>query len=177
MHSAFRNNWLLHQTLARRKSDEPPNDTHDMPSFESLFLKSKGQPITFNEHTIQMVDLLYVKDGQEIRLEFESKEADWRQGVSLKTDGAFNVNGQTITKSIVLWYDTAPRNLLLKIQTGTGECRVKNVWDTGDGVIQSWHNGAAMIVEKTATGRRYRCNDGQPDEDFTDLIFNIQLVG
>ena len=124
---------------------------------------------------IQMVDRLTVSDGQQVKITFECVNADWRQGVCLTSDVGFVVNNQLVKKSMVLWQDTAPPEVLLTVQTKKGECQVKNVWDVGDGVIHSWHNGAAMIVEETAIGRRYNCNDGRPDDDFDDLIFSTNL--
>ena len=53
---------------------------------------------------------------------------------------------------------------------------IKNIWDPGDGTIFSWIGGAAMIVEEIENGRRYRCNDGHPDENFDDIIFTIQKL-
>ena len=147
-----------------------------MPSFYNLFLKSKGQPVNYNGQVIQMVDRLTVVDGQQLKLTFESMDADWRQGVCLTTDGGFVVNNKIVKKATVVWFDSAPREVLLKVHTKKGECQVKNVWDTGDGVMHSWHNGAAMLVEEIAAGRRYKCNDGQPDDDFDDLIFRIELT-
>ena len=147
-----------------------------MPSFYNLFLKSKGQPVNYNGQVIQMVDRLTVVDGQQLKLTFESMDADWRQGVCLTTDGGFVVNNKIVKKATVVWFDSAPREVLLKVHTKKGECQVKNVWDTGDGVMHSWHNGAAMLVEEIASGRRYKCNDGQPDDDFDDLIFRIELT-
>ena len=102
--------------------------------------------------------------------------SDWRQGVNLTTDGSFEVNDQGIKNSIVLWHDTAPSEVYVKIHSRQGECLVKNVWDVGDGVVHSWHNGAAMIVEEFQNGRQYKCNDGRADEDFDDLVFSIELV-
>ena len=148
----------------------------NMPSFQDLFVKSKGQPVTYDGRTIQMVDRLSMADGQTLKVTFEGVDSDWRQGVGLDTDGSFEVNNQIIKKSIVLWQDTAPREILLKVHTSKGECRVKNVWDVGDGVIHSWHNGAAMVVEELPNGKRYRCNDGRADDDFDDLLFSIELV-
>ena len=61
----------------------------------------------------------------------------------------------------------------------TGEAttiEVKNVWDVGNGVIESWHNGAAMIVELLPDGRRYLCNDGFADDDFDDIVFRLERV-
>lgn len=31
-----------------------------------------------------------------------------------------------------------------------------------------------MIVEEIENGRRYRCNDGHPDESFDDINFSLQ---
>jgi hypothetical protein len=147
-----------------------------MPSFESLFLESKGQPVVYKGQTIQMLDRLIVADRQTLIVRFESVNAGWRQGVRLDIDGSFKVNGQTVNNAIVLWQDTAPREVVLKVSTKKGECRVRNVWDVGDGVEHSWHNGAAMIVETSDAFRRYRCNDGRADDDFNDLIFNVELI-
>src|SRR5215469_14688813 len=137
-----------------------------MPSFQRLFIESKGQPIIHNGQTIQMVDRLLVKNEQHLRLIFESIKAEWRQGVHLSTDGDFIVNDMTVKKAVVLWHDTAPKEVLIQVHTKKGECFVKNVWDSGNGTMDSWHNGAAMIVEDIVSGKRYRCNDGQPDDDF-----------
>ena len=148
----------------------------DMPSVQDLFAKAKGQPIAYKGHTVQMVDCLRVSDGQMLKVKFESVNSDWRQGVNLTTDGSFEVNDQGIKNSIVLWHDTAPSEVYVKIHSRQGECLVKNVWDVGDGVVHSWHNGAAMIVEEFQNGRQYKCNDGRADEDFDDLVFSIELV-
>jgi hypothetical protein len=147
-----------------------------MPSFHEMFLKSKGQPVEYNGHLIRMSDLIPITDGQHIRIVFESANSDWRQGVYLSTDGSFEVNGQNVRKAVVLWKDTAPREVLLQVQTKQGAFRVKNVWDVGDGVMHSGHNGAAMISEEASSSRRYKCNDGRADDDFDDLIFTIELL-
>ena len=48
---------------------------------------------------------------------------------------------------------------------------IKNVWDFGDGVMHSWHNGAAMWKEELDDGSiRYWCNDGYPDDDLNDIV-------
>ncbi len=154
-------------------------EAHDrltMISFGEFFRKSKGQPVIYNGQVIQMVDRLSMVDGQQFKVIFKSVNSDWRQGINLSTDGSFEVNGQTVKKSIVLWNDTAPQEVVIQIKSKKGECLVKNVWDTGDGVIESWHNGAAMIVEISDSGRLYKCNDGRPNDDFDDLVFCIELI-
>ena len=146
-----------------------------MPSLEDLFLKSKGQPIEYKGNVIQMVDHVPIKDGQQIRIIFESVNSDWKQGIYLSTDGEFQVNGQVIKNAVVLWQNTAPREVAICVKSKKGECLVKNVWDVGDGVMHSWHNGAAMIVEKFEAKRLYRCNDGRADDDFDDLVVWLEI--
>jgi hypothetical protein len=137
-------------------------------------MQSKGEPVIYNERVIQLFDRLKVTEGQQFKVTFESVNSDWRQGVRLTTDRGFEVNNQSVKQSIVLWHDTAPREVTLTIHTQKGECLVANVWDTGDGAMHSGHNGAAMIVEELNAGKRYRCNDGRADDDFDDLVFCIE---
>lgn len=148
-----------------------------MPCLEDLFLISKGQPVDYQGHTVKMADHVPVTAGQKIRIVFESAAADWRQGVHLSTEGTFGVNGRLVQAAVVLWQDTAPAEVILTVKSTHGRCSVKNVWDVGDGVMHSWHNGSGMIVEETAFGRRYRCNDGRADDDFDDLIFTLLVSG
>ena len=77
----------------------------------------------------------------------------------------------------MFWTDSAPPDILRKVHTKKGEIQVRNVWDPGDGVMHSWHTGAAMIVDVDATSgaRTYRCNDGRPDDDFDELTFVIEF--
>lgn len=147
-----------------------------MPAFEYLFLESKGQPVEYNGQTIQMVDRVAIPNGQKLKVTFVTVNSDWRQGVRIDTDGSLDVDGETIKKAVLLWYDTAPHEVPITVYTKKGELWVKNVWDTGRGIVESWHNGAAMIVEEIPNGRLYKCNDGKPDDDFDDLIFSIELV-
>lgn len=146
-----------------------------MINFEDIFLASRGEPVEYEGDIIQLMDAVSIPSHAAVRIIREGSKPGWRQGVHLSTDGHFIVNEQFIPKAIVLWADTAPAIVSLSIHSESGAFHVKNVWDTGDGTMQSWHNGAAMIVEKTDNGRRYRCNDGNPNADFDDLIFRLEL--
>lgn len=46
----------------------------------------------------------------------------------------------------------------------------------GHDMVDSRHNGAAMKKTVREGTIRYRCNDGQPDEDFDDLVFEVTLL-
>lgn len=102
----------------------------------------------------------------------------WRQGVRLKCSGKFQANNQTAAgkTGIVLWADSAPDVVDLQLLGKPAEITVYNVWDSGNGVIDAWHNGAAMMIEEIPNGRRYRCNDGFADDDFDDIVFRLERV-
>lgn len=145
-----------------------------MPAFEHQFVQSNGGPISYNGATLVLLDRFAIRPGGTLRLTFESSAGPWRQGVLLRTDGSFTINDQVLKKSVLLWRDTAPEEVLFRVNSKKGSLEVNNVWDMGDGAVHYWHNGAAMIVDEIPTGRRYRCNDGHPDDNFTDLIFRLE---
>jgi hypothetical protein len=146
-------------------------------SFQDIFEKSAGKPITYQGKTLVMLDVFLTEGATTLRLVFEACNAEWRQGVAIRFDGKLEVNHQVIKRGIVLWHDTAPQIVDLEMISNVSQIEVKNVWDVGDGVIHSWHNGAAMIVETLPNGARYHCNDGLADDDFDDVVFRLERVG
>lgn len=145
-----------------------------MPSFQEQFEASGGMPIEYRGQTLRMVDDYPVPDARIIRLELESADSEWRQGVYLTIEsGRIVVEGKDCQNGAVLWYDSAPQSVHVEIAGDATTIQIRNVWDTGNGVLESWHHGAAMIVEEGRKQRRYRCNDGHPDDDFNDLVFSV----
>jgi len=149
-----------------------------MPSFEAMFMKSKGKSITYQGRTLVMSDAFPMEEMSKLRLTFESCKAQWRQGVALKCDGYFIYKSDTLNgrHGLVFWQDTSPASIDCEIGPTVSTVRVYNVWDVGDGVIEARHNGAAMIVEDFPNGRRYLCNDGFADDDFDDIVFRLERV-
>jgi len=141
-----------------------------------MFTKSKGQSIRYKGEILVLIDHFPVDDGAMVQLTFEHFGSPWKQGIALRTNGSFEIGSQTVWNGIVLWQDTAPRVTQLRVKTMSGFIEVNNMWDVGDGCVHSWHNGAAMIVEDIATGRRYRCNDGHPDDNFDDIVFRLEIA-
>ena len=145
-----------------------------MPSFQELFEESQGQPITYQGRTLVMADDFPVAENEILHLHFESTRSEWRQGVYLTVErGAIRVNEHDCQDGALLWYDTAPATVRLQVTGRARSIEVRNTWDSGNGVVDSWHHGAAMIVEEMTNGRRYLCNDGHPDDDFDDIVFSI----
>ena len=151
-----------------------------MPSFQPMFIESKGKAIQYKGMTLVLMDRLPIEGARAIRLVFEQCRGRCRQGVSLICEGVrFRINGRLFDggkKGIGLWQDTAPSSVEIEIVGRGRDLKVHNAWDTGNGTVHYWHNGAAMIVEEIPNGRRYRCNDGEPDEDFDDIVFRIERV-
>ena len=147
-----------------------------MPSFQNMFTETKGKPIQWNGQTLVMIDVFPVSKQEKLRLVFENFGIEWKQGAMLDTKGAFVVNGKDCGRKVVFWQDTAPRQVDFEVSSKEGTVSVRNCWDTGDGVINSWHHGAAMIVDDLGDKRRYRCNDGHPDENFTDVVFTVEVT-
>jgi hypothetical protein len=148
-----------------------------MPSFEDMFMKSRGKPIEYKGRTIIMVDHFPVQSAQRLQLTLEQCNGEWRQGVSLRIrDGGEMVVNDQRMKQCILWYDSAPHVIEIAIAGDVPALEIKNIWDTGDGVVHSWHHGAAMIVQSLPNGRRYFCNDGLPDENFDDIVFLFERL-
>ena len=98
------------------------------------------------------------------------------QGLHLEIDrGSLLANGKDCGPDIVLWENTSPKKVEIWISGDPTELRVKNVFDTGLGIAQYWRDGAAMYAEENDGFIRYFCNDGEPDEDFDDLVFRMQV--
>ena len=150
----------------------------DKYDFSEMFDKSGGKPIQFKGKTLVAWDP-FPLHGNEVRLKirFVSTNSEWRQGIGLDVDGEFDFfRARLFPKGVVLWEDTAPTELEFICRSSSGVLDVKNVWDTGDGCVESWYYGAAMWVEEIPGGRRYHCNDGHPDDNFDDIIFELTRV-
>lgn len=142
--------------------------------FESLFQRSKGQPVNVEGVEYCLMRRMQVDEPCLMRIVFVSSRPPNKQGIHIESDQGLKVNNID-AESVVLWEDTSPR--MVDCAVSGGEVRIWNVWDVGDGVAQSWHNGAAMIVEEESPSRLiYKCNDGRPNADCNDLVFTCEMV-
>ncbi len=151
-----------------------------MIDFSELFRESDGEPITYNGKTCAMWDQFHLP-GHHSKLKYRilSTNSEWRQGIAFSTDGSLIFeDGDAVLKGwALIWEEDRPpfeeeflcrsKNLLLDL---------KNVWDRGGSVVDSWINGAAIWIKEIPNGRRYHCNDGHFDDDFDDIIFEISIV-
>jgi hypothetical protein len=119
-------------------------------------------------------DVLSVRDGEKLKLLFESKNSEWEQGVWLMCDKGLTVERQT-GKSVYLWYDHSPPEVVFICHTQEGLLSIYNVWDRGRGPESQSHS-SGMLVEERSNGRQYCCNDIGFDTKFDKLVFRIERV-
>ena len=155
-----------------------------MPEFETMFAQANSKNIEYEGKTLCQIDSFAVGQVEHLKLVFEKADVNQRrQGVSLETDGMITIGG-TEARHVHLWYDTAPQEVKIKVQSSSGVLRVYNVYQStknpdihAKSPILSFTNGAAMYFETLPNGRRYFCNDGRPDDNFTDLVFRLERSG
>ncbi len=150
-------------------------------------MDAKGQPISYEGKTLVLADKFPIENGQTIKISIESTNSEYIQGLSVDITGSCEVGGKLWKKGkgvkMIFWEDAQlidPKNIQITIFSKQGYVWIQNIWETvnhlGNKSIDSGHNGAAMIVEEIENGRRYRCNDGHPDDNFDDIIFSIQRI-
>jgi hypothetical protein len=155
-----------------------------MPDFSELFKQANWQPIVYKDQKLILTDRFPVKDGDTLLIAIEKTNSDCRQGLCLDITGQCEFEGKIFKKGTYIrmqfWEDTAPKQIKLKIFTKKEFIFIENIWESsnylGDKSTDSRRFGAAMKVEEIENGRRYRCNDWHPDENFDDIVFTVQRI-
>ncbi len=149
-----------------------------MPDFDKEFVKTHGGPIQYKGIELIGFDKVHVNKNFRVTVNMISKNSEWRQGIKLKVTKG-NLKSQDVDlsgKNFILWEELF-RDGKKEVYIGNTKDNtllVWNAWDHGDGVTQSWLGGAAMIREKVDDNHYiYKCNDGHPDDNFDDLVFEI----
>jgi len=149
-----------------------------MEVFEELFCESQGRPVVYRGKTVMLGDRLNVGVGtSHLMFRIVSTSSEWRQGFTLDCNGVLDFgDGEEVSSGVHIWSDTAPSEAMFRCRPKDGILRVWNIWDTGNGCAESGHHGAAMWAEQIPGGWRYHCNDGHPDDDFNDIVFEILIL-
>jgi len=146
-----------------------------------LFRESDGESLKYKGHTIAMWNRIPITRKKHVKIKYNiiSTNSEWVQGFAIRTDGELSFDDVKQTKKnewIAIWENKSPAEDIFNCESKNGLLEVKNIWDTGNGCIESWNNGAAMWYEEIPGGRRYHCNDGHFDDDFDDIIFEIVIL-
>ncbi len=141
--------------------------------FETLFRKSNGKPVIYQGDTLYIADYIDINKKCSGYVKLISTSSEYKQGVALYADENLLINNIK-GKKMVLWEKHFNNGIAFSAESSKGYLIVNNIWDIGNGVTQSGHNGAAMKKEIIAPNHfRYYCNDGHPDANFDDIIFDV----
>ncbi len=122
-------------------------------------------------------DVQEIRNNQLIKINFKRKEYNGRQGIRLQTDKGIIVPdlGEKVFKSIILWVDTSPEEVICKCLTSDGNLSLYNVWDEGCGQ-ESQLDASGMLVKKIGDKLEYKCNNYDLTGSFSDLSFSLEKV-
>jgi hypothetical protein len=142
----------------------------------SLFAEQQTTQIDWDGPLYGLYEL--PTDASELTIRFLSAKALRWQGLCLKArGGTFEVNSR-VAADIVLWQDTAPDEVLVRITwkpKGARSLRVWNAW-RANGVTQAWFGNTGMRVTAGEGGVfQLRCSDGVGDPDFDDLVAEVHV--
>jgi hypothetical protein len=115
---------------------------------------------------------------EEIFIEFLKAKPSPIQGLKLSVDdGVLEIEGVE-AQTMLLWHDTAPPKVPVKIISAEGKTPVLkmwNVWRAGRDVTQAWLGNAGMRIEETGNQLLLRCSDGEGPIDFSNLEVRVTL--
>jgi hypothetical protein len=145
-----------------------------MPSFDEAFVEAKGAPIIFNGIELVRIDKIPVNKKFSGSIRLLSVKSKWKQGIRIKLDGILTINS-TSGNDFIIWASDMDVPVIFNGEIKKGQLMVWNAWDSGRGGIDAWLGGAAMNIVIDGNRRIYKCNDGHPDDNFDDIIFEILI--
>ena len=151
--------------------------------FSALFRSSRGQPVTWEGKTLVLADQVAASLGERFTVTIESTASSHLQGVGV-SEGV-SVFGERVKRAVVFEHFSLPPELRANERSRLPfsfevECRSRkgHLSFYNMALLNSrqewWVHGCAMIVEVLENGRRYFCNDFEPDSDFDDIVFSVQ---
>jgi hypothetical protein len=149
-------------------------DTNE--TLSALFAQQQTNQIDLDGPLYSLFEL--PSDARELTIRFLSGKSQPPQGVRLKVRGGTMTVGSTTAVDLVLWQDTAPELVQIKVtwkSRGARSLRIWNAWRVQD-VTQAWLGNAGMRVSAVEGGiLQLRCSDGEGDPDFDDLIAEVEV--
>jgi hypothetical protein len=127
-----------------------------------------------NRQDVIKWDVQNIVDEQILKITFISKNSPKRQGIRLATDRGIEINGE-VHPAVLLWEDTAPKELICKCLTNDGFLSIYNVWDKGKGTESQSHTSGMLLVGEDDV-LTYHCNDIGFETNFDRLVFSIRKL-
>ena len=142
------------------------------------FVDSRGGPISYRGLTVHSIHEIAIAGRTTLAVRFIHSTKHVLQGLRLAVDGGtLLVNDQPL-RELVLWENTAPRNVRIQVTPAHARCIVKmwNVWQDEAGAMQAWIGDCGMVVEPTSSGVRLKCSDGADGAAFDDLVVQVGVA-
>lgn len=142
----------------------------------ALFAEQQANQIDWDGPLYSLYELPSEASGLTIR--FLSAKSQPPQGLRLKVRGGTFEVDSTAADDLVLWQDSAPADVLVRIAwkaKGARSLRIWNAWRVND-VAQAWLGNAGMrVTREEREVFLLRCSDGEGDPDFDDLVAEVHV--
>ena len=151
------------------------NEEENMIDFEENFIRSKGQPIIIDGKKYHMFYSITVLSKTFVKIKFIRAISLPKQGVRFDADHLIECMGVS-NYSFNIWYN--PDKKMQEVEVFCAEAttlQLRNIWDNGDGVVQSWNGGGAMIVDKKDNKLNFYCNSTMANDQCLDCIFEVVM--
>ena len=152
------------------------------------FQKEMSLEIIYKGQKINRCFNLYKKGKYKLKFTFIKTNSQFIQAIKIFLDDfkgnlIFNGNKIIIPKKkfpqLNFFEDTAPKEFIVEVDLEDGHLSICNGSDPL-GTKQFCHSlvfGCAMIIEHFEHNKyRFICNDHEDDEDFDDLIFEMEII-
>lgn len=160
----------------------------EMMLFSEQFSDQDSGVIEYNGKKINAFYSFDRKGVHILRFTFISTNSPYEQGIILHLEdfkGKLSLDGKIIKKprgrfpTVLFDQKSAPKQFDLQVELIKGDIGICNASDPiGTGEI--WHSmslGCAMIIEELGEDHfRFHCNDHENDDDFDDLIFEMEIL-
>lgn len=152
----------------------------------NIFQKNNFTQVEYKGNIISPYYKFDLVGRHQLKFRFVSCNSKFEQAIVIhydSFDGEFLLNGKPIQKpestfpQIVFREATAPREFILDVALRSGSFRICNGSDLlGDGALwRTLYGGCAMRIESKDNHHKFYCNDHENDDDFDDLIFEMEI--
>ena len=160
-----------------------------MISFQELFFSQQSDHILYNGQVVHRYLSIFVNERIDLEFRIVESSSPNTQAIVIVFPSGFSGNVCLLGKNIPIkksafpkmnfWTDTAPSEFDIQISNFTGKILVCNGSDplATKQFCKHLSAGCAMIVDKLADNKfRCLCNDHEEDDDFNDLVFEVEII-
>ena len=148
-------------------------------------MRLPSQPVLNDELTAALgksvikLEVIPVREGETLRVTFQSTASTWRQGLWLGVNGDLEIDGVR-GDQFEVWTDNAPPSFEAKVvRTEDGLLRLYNIWDSGRGRRRESQSATSGMLKEVRNDGAilYRSSDIGVQPRFDKLVFRVESVG